>query len=77
KNEDVLVSEEVVEVATTAEPKENILDTITIKEIVEAMETVDFEDIKFLLDGITMNEEIAKYGLNEKVGVGVGFGIKK
>ncbi|MDO7203923.1 hypothetical protein Q5M85_06840 [Paraclostridium bifermentans] len=70
KNEDVLVSEEVVEVATTAEPKENILDTITIKEIVEAMETVDFEDIKFLLDGITMNEEIAKYGLNEKVGVG-------
>ncbi|OXX82808.1 hypothetical protein AVM15_16225, partial [Paraclostridium benzoelyticum] len=77
KNEDVLVSEEVVEVATTAEPKENILDTITIKEIVEAMETVDFEEIKFLLDGITMNEEIAKYGLNEKVGVGVGFGIKK
>lgn len=77
KNENVLVDEEVVEVATTSEPKENILDTIKIKEIVEAMETVDFEEIKFLLDGITMNEEIAKYGLNEKVGVGVGFGIKK
>lgn len=78
KNEDVLVNEEVVEVAaTTTAPKENILDTITIKEIVEAMEAVDFEEIKFLLDGIAMNEEIAKYGLNEKVGVGVGFGIKK
>ncbi|MEG2712560.1 MAG: serine dehydratase subunit alpha family protein, partial [Clostridia bacterium] len=78
KNEEVLVNEEVVEVAATRnEPKENILDTITIKEIVEAMENVDFEEIKFLLDGIAMNEEIAKYGLNEKVGVGVGFGIKK
>ena len=78
KNDDVLLNEEVVEVAATStQPKENILDTITIKEIVEAMETVDFEEIKFLLDGITMNEEIAKYGLNEKVGVGVGFGIKK
>ena len=56
KNKDVLVNEEIVEVAaTSAEPKENILDTITIKEIVEAMETVDFEEIKFLLDGITMN----------------------
>ena len=78
KNDDVLLNEEVVEVAATStQPKENILDTITIKEIVKAMETVDFEEIKFLLDGITMNEEIAKYGLNEKVGVGVGFGIKK
>ncbi|MFR3072148.1 MAG: serine dehydratase subunit alpha family protein, partial [Paeniclostridium sp.] len=73
KNDDVLLNEEVVEVAATStQPKENILDTITIKEIVKAMETVDFEEIKFLLDGITMNEEIAKYGLNEKVGVGVG-----
>ena len=77
KNEDILVNEEVVEVATTSEPKENILDTIVIKEIVEAMENVDFEQIKFLLDGITMNEEMAKCGLKEKVGVGVGFGIKK
>lgn len=77
KNGIALVNEEVAEVATTAEPKENILDTITIKEIVEAMEIVDFEEIRFLLDGIAMNEEIAKCGLNEKVGVGVGFGIKQ
>ena len=77
KNDEILVNEEVVEVATTVEPKENILDTIQIKEIVEAIEAVDFEDIKFLLDGIAMNEEIANYGLKDKVGVGVGYGLKK
>ena len=80
KNDEILLEEAVEEVAVTTnntQPKENILDTITIKEIVEAIESVDFEEIEFLLEGITMNEEIANYGLNEKVGVGVGYGMKK
>ena len=37
----------------------------------------DFNDIEFLLEGIAMNEEISNYGLNHKVGIGVGYGIKK
>ena len=80
KNDEILLEEAVEEIAATTnntQPKENILDTITIKEIVEAIESVDFEEIEFLLEGITMNEEIANYGLNEKVGVGVGYGMKK
>jgi L-cysteine desulfidase len=80
KNDEILLEEAVEEVVATTnntQPKENILDTITIKEIVEAIESVDFEEIEFLLEGITMNEEIANYGLNEKVGVGVGYGMKK
>ena len=80
KNDEILLEEAVEEVAATTnntQPKEYILDTITIKEIVEAIESVDFEEIEFLLEGITMNEEIANYGLNEKVGVGVGYGMKK
>ena len=80
KNDEILLEEAVEEVAATTnntQPKENILDTITIKEIVEAIESVDFEEIEFLLEGIAMNEEIANYGLNEKVGVGVGYGMKK
>ena len=80
KNDEILLEEAIEEVAATTnntQPKENILDTITIKEIVEAIESVDFEEIEFLLEGITMNEEIANYGLNEKVGVGVGYGMKK
>ena len=76
KNDEVLL-EEVAATTNNTQPKENILDTITIKEIVEAIESVDFEEIEFLLEGITMNEEIGNYGLNEKVGVGVGYGMKK
>ncbi len=79
KNDEILLNEVVEEVVATNDnkPKENVLDTITIKEIVEAMETVDFKEIEFLLEGITMNEEIANCGLSNKVGVGVGYGMKK
>lgn len=79
KNEEILLNEVIEEVAATNcnQVKENILDTITIKEIVEEIENVDFEEIEFLLEGISMNEEIANYGLKEKVGVGVGYGMKK
>ncbi|MGL4913081.1 MAG: serine dehydratase subunit alpha family protein [Romboutsia sp.] len=77
-NGDVLLSEEPqVEVAVTTEKEVNILDTITIKELVENVEALDFKDIEFLLEGITMNQEIANYGLDQKVGIGVGYGIKK
>lgn len=37
------------------EKKENIMDTITIEELVKNVENIDFEEIKFLLDGVTMN----------------------
>ena len=77
-NGEVLLNEEPqVEVAVTLEKEENLLDTITIKELVENVEALDFKDIEFLLEGITMNEEIAKRGLEQKVGIGVGYGIKK
>ena len=56
---------------------ENILDTITIKELVKNVEELNFNDIEFLLDGVVMNEEISNYGLSKKVGIGVGYGIKK
>ncbi|WP_455538115.1 L-cysteine desulfidase family protein [Terrisporobacter sp.] len=59
------------------ERKENIMDTITIQEIVKNVENMDLEDIKFLLDGITMNVNMAKYGLENKIGIGVGRGLKK
>lgn len=59
------------------EKKENIMDTITIEELVKNVENIDFEEIKFLLDGVTMNMEMAKYGLENEIGIGVGIGIKK
>ena len=63
--------------AQTTEKKENIMDTITIQEIVENVENMNLEDIKFLLDGVTMNMDMAKYGLENKIGIGVGRGIKE
>ncbi|WP_419725731.1 serine dehydratase subunit alpha family protein [Terrisporobacter petrolearius] len=63
--------------AQTIEKKENIMDTITIQEIVENVENMNLEDIKFLLDGVTMNMDMAKYGLENEIGIGVGRGIKE
>ena len=73
----LLNNEEVNTTTQTTVKEENIMDSITIKELVENIEKLNFEDIKFLLDGISMNEEIAEYGLNQKVGIGVGYGMKK
>lgn len=61
----------------TEEKKENIMDNITIQEIVTNIENMDLEDIRFLLDGIEMNMDMAKYGLENKIGIGVGRGIKE
>lgn len=61
----------------TVECKENIMDTITIQELVKNVEDMNLEDIKFLLDGISMNMEMAKYGLENEIGIGVGRGIKE
>ena len=78
-NGEVLLSEEgLEEVATTFEViQENVLDTITIKELVQSVEDMEFKDIEFLLEGISMNEQIANYGLENKIGVGVGYGMKQ
>ena len=61
----------------TLEQKENIMDTITIKELIENIEQMNLGDISFLLDGISMNMDMAKYGLENEIGIGVGRGIKK
>ncbi|MEG1311628.1 MAG: L-serine ammonia-lyase, iron-sulfur-dependent, subunit alpha [Romboutsia sp.] len=78
-NGEILLEEaKLEEVASTSDGSiENILDIITIKELVESVEAMEFKDIEFLLEGISMNEQIANYGLENKIGVGVGYGMKK
>ncbi|WP_455543080.1 L-cysteine desulfidase family protein [Intestinibacter sp.] len=85
KNQEVLldtgdykhnVDAKVVHENTTVK-KETLMDTTNVEEIIENVENMDLKDIKFLLDGIKMNVEIADYGLENKAGIGVGFGIKK
>lgn len=73
----VLLNEEPQTENAVSAPQENIMDTITIKELVKNIEALELKDIEFLLEGISMNEEIANYGLQQKTGIGVGYGIKK
>jgi len=55
----------------------NILYGLKIREIIVEIEKIPHEDIDFMLEGVAMNEAIAKVGLAEKMGMGVGFGLKK
>jgi len=55
----------------------NILYSLRIREIIKEIEKIPHEDIAFMLEGVVMNETIAKLGLNEKMGMGVGFSLKK
>ncbi|MCX7885622.1 MAG: L-serine ammonia-lyase, iron-sulfur-dependent, subunit alpha [Caloramator sp.] len=50
---------------------------LTIKELIEIIENIPFEDIRFLLEGEKINMEIAAKGLEEGIGLGLGRGIKK
>ncbi|MDF2671872.1 MAG: serine dehydratase subunit alpha family protein [Clostridiales bacterium] len=48
-----------------------------IRDIIKAVETMDSVDLNFLIAGIDMNESIALEGLDKKLGLGVGYSIKK
>ena len=50
----------------------NGLSDITVKDIVDFVECVPFEDVEFLLEGVKMNMEIARKGLEDASGVGLG-----
>lgn len=55
----------------------NFLYSLKIREIIKEIEKIPNEDIAFMLEGIVMNETVAMVGLKEKLGMGVGFGLKK
>lgn len=78
-NGEVLLAEEKIDetISTFESVEDNVLDIITIKELVQSVEEMEFKDIEFLLEGISMNEQIANYGLENKIGVGVGYGMKQ
>lgn len=48
---------------------------LKIREIIEAIESIPFEELRFMLDGLEMNEKIAKAGLDKHKGMGVGVTI--
>lgn len=55
----------------------SIMEDATLEEIIKNVEDMDFEDIKFLKDGVVMNMLMAEKGLEERIGIGAGYGIKQ
>lgn len=49
----------------------------SLKEIYDFVNTVDAEKLKFLLDGVNINEEAARYGLEQGCGAGIGKNMEK
>lgn len=49
------------------------LKNLSIREIINFIEDVPFEDISFLLEGVELNISMAKKGLEGKIGIGAGM----
>lgn len=45
---------------------------ITIKDIIESIETMPFNDLAFMLEGVDMNVMAAQTGLSKRLGLGIG-----
>lgn len=69
-NGEVLLNKE--ELGKKMENTNEYLKDITLADIKEFVETVPFSEIEFLLDGVKLNMDIAKVGLEEKSGPGLG-----
>lgn len=57
--------------------KGTIMDDVSLEELIVNIEKIDAKELDFLLDGVDMNLKMAEVGLSEKIGIGVGYGIKK
>ncbi len=47
--------------------------SLSIKAIVQAIEDIPAKELRFLLEGLEMNERVAMAGLNRRLGMGVGY----
>jgi len=74
-NEEIKFQKELVEAEASSEV--NPFFELTIKEIVETVETMTFDELEFLLEGLEMNNAVSKEGLNTRLGLGVGYSIKE
>jgi L-cysteine desulfidase len=76
KHNDVVKLERQVEEDASA-VEVNPFFNLSIKEIVEVVETMTLDEVEFLLEGLKLNGAIMKAGLDNKLGMGVGFSIRE
>ncbi|MGB7605929.1 MAG: L-serine ammonia-lyase, iron-sulfur-dependent, subunit alpha [Lutisporaceae bacterium] len=75
KNEEVFLS---IDAEVTKDCCSNlVLENITIEKLIREIEVLNYEDIKFLLEGINMNKKVCEAGLSIKLGAGVGYSMKR
>lgn len=49
--------------------------SMKIRDIINEVENIDYKELEFLLEGLDMNEKIAKTALEKSLGIGVGSGF--
>lgn len=52
-------------------------EAVTIADIIEAVETIPWQDLSFLLEGVDMNYFAAELGLAKRLGMGIGAELEK
>ena len=55
----------------------SVLTEMTIKDMIQQVEKLEYKDIRFLLDGLSMNKRISLEGLKNRTGAGVGYSMQK
>jgi L-cysteine desulfidase len=71
-NNKIIIQDKILDTVPT---KESEIQNYTIKSILEEIEEIPFDELKFLLDGVEMNRKVAEYGLKNKIGIGIGSGM--
>ncbi|MFZ5967936.1 MAG: serine dehydratase subunit alpha family protein [Bacillota bacterium] len=75
KNGEVLL--ELEKNTSSSKAEEDAIYDLRIRDIIETIEEIPFEALAFMLDGLEMNERIAKASLEQDMGMGVGITIYK
>lgn len=76
KENDTVIFEDTLETSKSENPYAEYFD-MTIIDIVKHIETIPADELTFLKEGIEMNLEVAKAGMESSLGMGVGFAVKR
>ena len=77
KNEEVLLEKETTTTVAGDDALVNALLKMSIADIRKLVVTATEEELEFMLDGVAMNESLAKYSETREVGVGIAKNLRK
>ena len=76
-NNDVVYSKDASSNNSAASKVDDSFFDASIMDIIKEIESLSFEDTKFMLKGIEMNMSAAMLGMNQRLGIGTGYAIKQ